>query len=296
MLNYSLRHIVAAFQYREIDKIVRDLNDLPYAIIKGEALALLAYKDISQRKMGGDIDFLIPKDSIPDFEKVLRRNGFCCEYASTEDRIIALSFSHQTKPYVKKTPIIPTYIDINYDIFWGEYRNKRISITKFLEDTRIIELYGCVCKTLTPVKTMIQFILHHYKEMNSIYHLTVHNCINYGMFKDVYYLWKNNQEAITLNKLYITACEYEIIPFVYYVLYYTNWIFKDYDLKKYVQAFETSEGVGLLDRYGLTKKEQKQWKVDFQKRLETENLYELIKNDLTDADIEKIERNRRIFG
>ena len=48
--------------------------------------------------------------------------------------------------------------------------------------------------------------------------------------------------------------------------------------------------------YGLAEKERKPWKVDFQTRLETDNLYELIKDDLTEEDIEKLERNRRIFG
>ena len=116
------------------------------------------------------------------------------------------------------------------------------------------------------------------------------------MFKDVYYLWKNNQEDITLEKLYCISSEYEIIPYVFYVMYFTNWIFQDADLKKYITAFKTSDGVNLLDYYGLTEKECKAWKVDFQTRLNAINLYDFIRDDLTDADIKKLELNKRIFG
>ena len=111
-----------------------------------------------------------------------------------------------------------------------------------------MDIYGCRIKTLPPLKAMIQLILHHYKEMNSIYHLAGHNCINYNMFKDVYYLWKNNQEAVSLDKLYATSLEYEIIPYVFCVLYFTNWIFQDDDLKKYVKAFEFLTYVVLIKR------------------------------------------------
>lgn len=67
-------------------------------------------------------------------------------------------------------------------------------------------------------------------------------------------------------------------------------------MQKYVEAFRTKEGEHYLNCYGLAKKERKLWKVDFQTRLEADNLYELIKNDLTKDDIEKLERNIRIFG
>ena len=65
------------------------------------------------------------------------------------------------------------------EMFWGEYEGKRIDISEFLSDTIEIDIYGCKVKTLPPLKAMVQLILHHYKEMNSIYHLAGHNCINY---------------------------------------------------------------------------------------------------------------------
>ena len=286
-------------RYIQLKKILSDVT-VPYAVIKGEPLSLLCYNEKSVRN-SQDIDILIDRQHISYFERLLKENDFIRlinqnEFVNRESRILCISQSHQIPPYVKETSNQQIEIDLNFDIFWGEYTGKRIDIAEFLADTIVQDIYGCKVKTLSPLKAMVQLILHHYKEMNSIYHLTGHNCINHNMFKDVYYLWKNNQEAIFLDKLYAISSEYEIIPYVFYVLYFTNWIFKDTELQKYVEAFRTLEGESLLDYYGLAEKERKPWKVDFQTRLEADNLYEFIRDDLTEADVEKVDFNRRIFG
>ena len=102
-------------------------------------------------------------------------------------------------------------VDLNFDILWGEYNGKRIDIEGFISDAIEVEIYGIKVKTLPPLKALIQLILHHYKEMNSIYHLAGHNSITYSMFRDVYYLWKNNASVISLEKLYVLSEKYQII-------------------------------------------------------------------------------------
>ena len=158
-----------------------------------------------------------------------------------------------------------------------------------------MEIYGVKVKTLPPLKTMVQLILHHYKDMNSIFLLATRNSIRYGMFKDVYYLLKNNPKDISIEKLYAISSEYEIIPYVFYVLYYTGQIFEDDVLKEFIDAFRTPEGEGLLDCYGLCEIERRKWRVGFKTRLETENLLPLIEEDLTDRDRRKITINKKVF-
>ena len=51
----------------------------------------------------------------------------------------------------------------------------------------------------------------------------------------------------------------------------------------------------MLNCYGLCGKERKEWKCDFKTRLESDNLYDLIKDDLTEKDREKISLNKQIF-
>lgn len=273
-----------------------DLKEIQYAIIKGEALSLQAYGTLGNR-ICSDVDILIPRNELATLEKKLKLFGFVDTLKSRADKILMLSASHQTSPWKRELPPLG-YVDfdINFDIFWGEYEGDRINMEEFLSDTIEIDIYGCKVKVLPPLKAMVQLILHHYKEMNSIYHLSGHNSINLNMFVDIYYLWKNNKDIISLKNLYSISSMYKIIPYVFYILYFTNWIFKDKELEIYVDSFHTLDGESLLECYGLAEKERKKWNVDFQTRLETTSIFNIIQNNLTKDDIEKLERNRRIFG
>ena len=82
---------------------------------------------------------------------------------------------------------------------------------------------------------------------------------------------------------------------MYYILYYTGLLFKDDVLKEYVNTFKTQEGKNLLNCYGLNEAERREWRIDFNTRLEGKILYELIKDDLTERDVEKITLNRKVF-
>lgn len=292
----SLASIASSYKYKVSRDLFSYLKDIEYAHIKGEALSILAYGTVGKRN-SSDIDILIPRKNITITEKFLNESGFKHQCISRADRIMLLSSSHQSLPWNKKiNSVLSVTVDLNHDLFWGEYTGRRIDISEFISDTIEMEIYGCKVKSLSPLKAMVQLILHHYKEMNSIYHLAGHNSINYNMFKDVYYLWKHNQKSISLETLYAISLKYEIVPYVFYVLYFTNCIFQDVMLQQYVYNFQTAEGELLLDYYGLAEKERKPWKVDFQTRLQTDNIYELIRNDLTKEDFEKLERNRQIFG
>lgn len=283
-------------RYESLRGVFESLNSLkiPYANIKGEALSLQAYKKHGQRNYN-DVDLLISRNNLHFLEQILTENGFNSSIKNRKDKIMMISSSHQTAPWNKNIKNSPTSIDINFDVFWGEYEGKRINIDDFLSDTDTIVIFGVQLKVLPKIKAFIQLILHHYKDMNSIYHLVGHNCIKYEMFKDIYFLWKNNKEEISLKNLYKLSLDYEIVPYVYYILYFTNFIFKDKDLNEYVKCFQTDEGEFLLNSYGLSEKERKSWTVDFNTRLTCDNLYELIKKDLTIEDIKKLEDSLRLF-
>ena len=294
LLNFK----ICCAKYLSLAPFFEDLNlrDIPYANIKGEVLSLYAFGRYGQRSYG-DIDILVSRKNLHKLENMLMQYGYTSTTKTRADKVLMISASHQTAAWCKLTSRkFKSVMDVNFDLFWGEYTGRRIDIDQFLSDTIETEIYGVRVKTLSPLKAMVQLILHHYKEMNSIYHMAEHNCIKYSMFRDVYFLLKNNDDVISLDNLYALSSEYEIIPYVFYILYFTNEIFNDQELSQYIEAFRTPEGVSLLDFYGLAANERKLWKVDFQTRLETENLYDLIKNDLTELDLAKLERNRKIFG
>lgn len=292
MLNNPTDYIRNKSLYHEVKSIFNTI--LHYAIIKGKPLSILIYNDLQERT-STDLDILCTKAELAIIIIELRKKGFIETNKNTNDHLLCKLFSHQYLPLSKISDISRLTVDVNFDIFWGEYEGKRINIEEFLSDTIEMEIYGVKVKTLPPLKAMVQLILHHYKDMNSIFLLATRKSIKHEMFKDVYYLLKNNLEAISLDKLYNISAEYEIIPYVFYVLYYTGQIFDDDVLREYIEAFRTPEGERLLNLYGLCEKERKEWKCDFKTRLESENLFDLIKDDLTERDKEKIAINRRVF-
>lgn len=291
----SLNSIISRYSYRACLSLFSEIKNMTYAHIKGEALSFQEYGMLGQR-ISSDIDIICPKKDLKTLEIQLSNHGFMKTCTSRDIEIAHLISSHQSIPWRKTIGTLGyVTLDLNFDIFWGEYEGKRIEIGEFLSDTIEMDLYGVIMKTLPPIKALIQLILHNYKDMNSIFLLATRKSIRYDMFKDVYYLIKNNLDTISIDKLYFMSEAYEIIPYVFYILYYTRSVFNDKMLTKYIEAFRTPEGELLLNCYGLCEKERKEWKYDFKTRLESENLYDLIKDDLTERDQEKIAVNKRIF-
>ena len=130
-------------------------------------------------------------------------NGFFNVSQSRSDKITMMTGSHQIAPWIKEIyPWGQVVVDLNFDIFWGEYEGNRIDIDEFVSDAIERNIYGTKVKTLAILKAMVQLILHHYKDMNSIFLLATRKSIKYEMFKDVYYLLKNNLGIISIDSLY----------------------------------------------------------------------------------------------
>lgn len=284
------KDFVYRLRYRMATPFFNDISDMSYAVVKGQCLSLQAYNDIYKRN-SSDIDILISRKDLLLFEDKLEKRQFKCVTSSRYDRLFYNMHSHQAPPYTKGI----TEIDINFDIFWGEYIGKRVDIADFLSDTIEVDICGCKVKTLPPIKALIQLILHNYKDINSIFLLSSRKVIKKSQFKDVFYLLKNNLLDIPMDKLYALCSSYGIIPYMYYMLYYTNVIYEDEMLKKYVTAFKTPDGSQLLNCYGLNEYERHEWRYDFNKRLNSENIYNLIKEDLTEKDLDKIKINKRVL-
>ena len=189
--------------FNEISFVFECLLDKNYALIKGDTLSFLAYNSFGKRKYR-DFDILVSKRELNKIERIIQFNGFERKSINNDgSKIMPKLYSHQAMPLVKElTPGLFATLDLNFDIFWGEYEGKRVDIDEFLMDAVEMEIYGVKVKTLPPLKAMVQLVLHHYKDMNSIFLLATRNSIKYEMFKDVYYLLKSNLDEISIEKLY----------------------------------------------------------------------------------------------
>lgn len=280
-----------------LEDMYENLMELDCIFIKGEVLSLMAYgeKGVRQSK---DIDILVPKKNLKKLERKLNDKGYFNQIDwknKRAARIMCISLSHQLMSFHKKKRGINIEIDVNFDIFLGEYEGQRIDMCEYMDKPVKMDLFGYEVNVLCPEKALIQLILHHYKEMNSLYVLSTKNPFNYMMYRDVYYLWKNNLHDINLDEFYTRCSNYGIVPYVYYVLFFTNKIFDDKRLEKFVSRFETDEGIAALSLYGLKDSERRQWNLDFKFRLLSDDVWSNIQKEMSSQDKKKIEVNREIF-
>lgn len=178
--------VIGKIRFSEFALIRKDLEAMPYALIKGEALSVLLYGK-EARRISNDIDVLIARENISVFEDILAKNGYQTKQSnrSRYNRILSLSGSHQIGSYYKKVMGIDIIFDINFDIYWGEYKGKKIHVEDMLKDVMEINIYGQMVYTLSPCFSCIQLVLHHFKEFNSIYHLVKGNAITSKKLRDI---------------------------------------------------------------------------------------------------------------
>lgn len=285
--------------YKELQPLFEALSSIRYAVVKGEVLSQQIY-GVPDRRKSSDIDILIDKKNVKFLEEKLHKLGFKQKLPedSSEvrrNRVLCMAYSHQIPSYHKEKFGFHLNVDVNYDIFWGEYEGKRCSIEAFLSDTVDMEIYGVKMKTLPIEKAFLQLILHHYKEMNSLCILSRCNRIQTYMFRDVYDMLLNNCELLNFECVKNLCEMFFAGNYVYYIIYYSFFVFRDIFLREYLYALALYRNEELIVSYGLCSKERKKWIIPFEQRLGSENIFACMKSQLSQDDITKIELNNIIF-
>lgn len=298
-MNDRLYTIERKLLYKELIPLFTAMSSINYAVVKGEALSQQIY-GVPNRRKSGDIDILIDKSNVRLLENELGLLGFAQRLPEDpnevrRNRVLCVAYSHQIPSYHKDIMGFRLTVDVNYDIFWGEYEGKRFSIDDFLSDTVYMEIGGISVKTLPIEKAFVQVVLHHYKEMNSLYHLSMHNCICTDKFRDIYDMLINNKNILTTERVANISQQYLIGDFIQYMIYYAYEVFGDISLVNYLNKLDKYKNKELIDCYGLSSSERKRWAVPFRERLNCQDIFEIIKSQLTPKDVNKIVGNSLIF-
>jgi hypothetical protein len=285
--------------YKELEPLFKELSTVRYAVVKGEVLSQQIY-GVPDRRRSSDIDILIDKKNVKFLEEQLCKLGFeqkLIEDASEirRNRVLCMAYSHQIPSYYKDKFGFRLNVDVNYDIFWGEYEGKRCSIDEFLSDTLDMEIYGVTVKTLPIEKAFVQLILHHYKEMNSLYHLSQHNTIRTDMFRDIYDLLINHKRDLNSDIILSIGDKYCIGKYIHYMIYYTGQVFRHQIITLCLKKMIKHKDEKLIMGYGLNSKEQKKWSTSFASRLDNDNLWYEVEQGLSENDKKKIESCKIIF-
>ena len=272
-----------------------------YAIIKGPVLSQKLYGDPFWRN-SKDIDILISRENIDDCKALLLREGFVqgkymygrFHAFSREELIYQTSLTHQMASFVKATenPACPyIYLDVNTGISWDE--SSIISDTKYvLSYNQTMPLLNFDVSTLSNEMGLIELCLHHYKDMNSMYLLT-RGSFKLGLYYDIYLYIKNVDIDLTVFENICATLN--LGQYIYVCLYQTNEIFKDGDVELTMSKIEKFKNETLLNTFGLTDAERKDWKLPLTKRLFYINVPEYVLSALSESEINKIRINEQML-
>ena len=298
MTTVMINSIFINQRYQACKDVFERIQDIPYAHIKGAILSSYIYGNPAFR-LSGDIDLLIPPRYSGKVKAVLDDCGFVqgklvdgkiIPY-SRKELIYQKSFSHQLAPFMKETgsqmcPFVN--IDVNLDIIWGE-GDFSIDMENFVCHTEEFEFQGIKLRKLNPAWEFISLCMHHYKDMNSIY-LIADRGLSLSEFCDIYFYLVNVSPNV--DELTDVAREYGVCDYIYYCIYYTNKIFADARLSKYLDKLRSNSAEKLLDCYGLSDFERRKWNISFYERLFDPRFKDKFRSALTNDEMRKIQINR----
>ena len=294
MYNHEIQSICSAVQLKYVASLLEQHFYCPYVIIKGEVLSVQAYGKPGRRHLG-DVDVLVQKENIGKLTALLIENGFETNVLTREQEIITNAFSHQVTPYRKLVSGIAVNIDINYDFFWGEWDKARPSIGDILSRRQYLTLYDQFVPVLTIEDAFIQLCLHHYKDMNSLFHLAYVNPITSEKFQDIYYFWLNNRNCLSVEYISNWSKKYQIGLYIDYILSQTAYIMKDKSIAEWGKKFYQGYNY-LLNYYGLDSKRRKKWDIPLDVRINNPTLPEYIRKSLSPEELEKLKKEHAIFA
>ena len=290
-------------RFRACEKVFYAFKEMriPYAVIKGAVLSAAAYGDAFMR-CSGDIDILISRKDIDTVKNILKGNGFVqgricggkVKEFTRRELVFQSAMSHQTAPFIKKTdgklcPFVEA--DVNLDIMWGE-SSMKADMDFVLSHTEKAELCGVLFQKLSPEMEFISLCLHHYKDFNSIYLIADRGLQLSHLCDILYYLRSCSPSAALLSGMCRTL---GVTDYIYYCLYFTNYIFADPTTSEYLDLFDKMKATDLTPFYGLCESERKKWEVPFEERLFDKDFSGKFYQSLSDGAKAKVKTNRDLM-
>lgn len=273
----------------------KKLTDIPYVIIKGEPLSVQMYGCCGQRDYS-DVDILLPRSKVKAVQGILLEEGFKPVDTSRAKAVFYQLYSHQTMPYYRAVGNIPIYVDLNTDLLWGEYTGRRIDINGFLSDVESMRIYGQLVKVLPPDKALIQFALHCFKEMNSVYLLDLNHGYRRKMFDELHVLLAKFRNVVNPDILESECLDYGISDYVYHVIWALQKVFNEDWIQPFVDALRSDEGEVISKCFGLNADERREWTIAFRERFAIDDFYLHLYNQGEEELCRKIELNRHMIG
>jgi hypothetical protein len=264
---YECQDLLEAFEHEQIN----------YAVVKGVVLSNSAYNDVGVRK-SSDIDILLSIEDLSRAKKLMESFGFKqWKYDKELNELRPFSrkelafytlYTHQTAPFVKlgENRRFLCNIDINTSILWGEHGSYTELTGELLSVAEYKDIHGIQLRVLDVEGNFIQLCMHHFKDLNSLYLLSLHANYQLNKYCDIYFFLKKNISIIDMEKVLTLLQKYRLRDYFYFVIFYTNVIFQDSLLEGLLEKFQEVNS-SVLHEIGLEAERKLKWKKSFKERI-----------------------------
>lgn len=261
---------------KEYKNIINELNEtVDFALVKGAHIGNIAYKNPFDRP-SSDLDILVKYEHVSIVEKLLLSLGYRQAYVASNglkdyDRSTKLFYAlntHSLAPFRKIRNNVLYEIDVNFNFHSKD--KKIIPASEFLKSRINRNLFGINVPVLDDTHAFLYLALHHYRESVSLYHIFCGQDFDFLKACDIYYSYKKTK--INNEILLDNIKKYDLYEDVYGIINDVNAVFEDTSLS----ALKGSLNAKIDNKDGIT------WTIKLPERLEVDNRFDLIKNQLSD--------------
>ena len=298
--------LAARERLRACEPVFRRLEQagIPYAVVKGPVLSVMAYGG-EGRRLSGDLDLLAAPGDVRAVGAALREEGFCQGHwgedgqpvpCTREEDIFHTSYTHQTVPFLKRTAsrFFPAVnVDVNTDLFWGEHPTP-CDMEAVLSHREEAVIGGVRLAKLQPAMEFIALCLHHYKDSHSLF-MIAEGKMKLSLFCDLYAYPLRQREHLPPERVLAFARRLGAAPYVAWCLEATRLLFQDARLEPLAAAFREAADPDAADRIGLEPGEYKTWPLTLPERLLGADRTAVFQGILNEKDRRKIAVNRRMM-
>lgn len=270
---------------KEYKNVINDLKGIvDFALVKGVHIGNLVYKNPFDRP-SSDLDILVKYEHISITEKLLLDLGYRQAYITTNglkdyDRSTKLYYvlnTHSLAPFRKISNDVLYEIDVNFNSYLKD--EKIIPASEFLKSRINKNFFGIDVPVLDETYAFLYLALHHYRESVSLYHIFCGQDFDFLKACDIYFFYTNVK--VDNNILFDVIKKYDLYEDVYRIINDVNSVFNDNDLAILKSSLKTK----------IDYKDEINWPMKLPERLEADNRFDLIKNQLNNQEKSTLFKN-----
>lgn len=265
--------------------LVKLIENVEFALVKGVHIGNLIFKNPFDRP-SSDLDILVKYEQVPVVEKILQSSGYKQAYVTTnglkdysrKTKMFYALNAHSLAPFRKIKNNVLYEIDVNFNSRLDD--KKSISASEFLKDRTNMNLFGIDVPVLNDTYALLYLSLHHYRESVSLYHIFCGQDFDFLKACDIYYFF--SKIKLDEKKVQDFILKYDVRTELCKIFDDVKSVFGDGDMMPLELKCDSKQ----RENGGI------EWPIGLPERLEYDNRFEMIKDQLNKQQLTSLSANK----